>query len=91
MRIPCPICGERALEEFTYRGDARPRRPAPETEELEPWYAYVYLRENPMGRMKELWQHLNGCRAWIVVERNTRTHEIFGSELARDSAEGGQA
>ena len=22
MRIKCPYCGERALEEFTYRGDA---------------------------------------------------------------------
>jgi sarcosine oxidase subunit delta len=27
MRIKCPYCGERALEEFSYRGDATVRRP----------------------------------------------------------------
>ncbi len=27
MRIKCPYCGERALEEFTYRGDATVTRP----------------------------------------------------------------
>ncbi len=27
MRITCPYCGERALEEFTYRGDATVTRP----------------------------------------------------------------
>ena len=32
MRIKCPYCGERALEEFTYRGDATVKRP----ESLEP-------------------------------------------------------
>ena len=26
MRITCPYCGERALEEFTYRGDATVKR-----------------------------------------------------------------
>ena len=27
MRINCPYCGERALDEFTYRGDANVSRP----------------------------------------------------------------
>jgi sarcosine oxidase subunit delta len=47
MRIKCPYCGERALEEFTYRGDATVTRP----ESLEPgteqaWVDYVYFRES---------------------------------------------
>jgi sarcosine oxidase subunit delta len=96
MRIPCPVCGERALEEFTYRGDARPTRPPRDGDSADPqvqaaWVDYVYLRANERGRIKELWQHLHGCRAWIVVDRDTATHAVHGSELARDSREGGQA
>ncbi|MBE9556326.1 MAG: sarcosine oxidase subunit delta, partial [Proteobacteria bacterium] len=26
--------------------------------------------------------HNNGCRMWIVVERDTMTHEIFSAEPA---------
>jgi len=91
MRIPCPICGERALEEFTYRGDARPVRPKMDDADPTHWVDYVYTRPNERGRIKELWQHLLGCRAWVVVDRDTATHEVFGSELAREAKEGGQA
>jgi sarcosine oxidase subunit delta len=24
----------------------------------------------------ETWHHVNGCRMWLVVERDTMTHEI---------------
>ena len=27
MRLPCPYCGDRDAQEFSYRGDAGPRRP----------------------------------------------------------------
>ena len=27
MRIPCPLCGTRDAQDFTYLGDASPRRP----------------------------------------------------------------
>jgi sarcosine oxidase subunit delta len=36
--------------------------------------------------MHEYWHHSGGCRSWLVVERNTLTHEIFGSQTARDWA-----
>ena len=91
MRSPCPICGERDSEEFTYRGDARPARPPRDENDPAPWVDYVYVRANERGRIKEHWHHLLGCRAWIVVDRDTATHEVFASELARDSKEGGQA
>jgi sarcosine oxidase subunit delta len=87
MRVSCPCCGERGIEEFTCLGDAGPRRPtdggaAPTPE----WADYVYLRDNPAGLHQELWYHGAGCRCWLVVTRNTVSHEIFGAELARNVA-----
>jgi sarcosine oxidase subunit delta len=32
----------------------------------------------------ETWQHTLGCRMWIVVERNTRTHDILSVRPAHD-------
>jgi methylglutamate dehydrogenase subunit B len=75
MRIPCPYCGERGNEEFSYLGAADPARPAADAS-AEAWHDYVYLRENPAGAIRELWQHVNGCRRWLVVTRDTRTHAI---------------
>ena len=54
----CPYCGERALEEFTYRGDATVTRPTslePSAEQA--WVDYVYLRDNPAGLHREHWHH----------------------------------
>jgi sarcosine oxidase subunit delta len=31
-----------------------------------------------------LWHHTSGCRAWVLVERDTATHEVHESKLARD-------
>ncbi|RUX47459.1 MAG: sarcosine oxidase subunit delta [Mesorhizobium sp.] len=76
MRIVCPFCGERELGEFTYLGDAKPQRPAPEAGEDVAVYEYVYLRDNIAGSMSEHWYHGGGCRAWLKVTRNTLTHEI---------------
>ena len=77
MQIPCPYCGERDAHEFVYRGDAAPTRPDSEAG----FYGYVYLRDNIAGRMREYWYHAQGCRSWIVVQRDTRTHEISGASL----------
>jgi heterotetrameric sarcosine oxidase delta subunit len=78
VRIPCPYCGVRGNEEFTYLGDARlAQRPeAAATDATEAFHDYVYLRDNPSGEHRELWYHGGGCRKWLVVTRNTRTHEI---------------
>ena len=79
MRIKC----ERALEEFTYRGDATVKRPESlEPSAIEAWVDYVYLRDNPAGLHKEHWHHSAGCHSWLVVTRDTVTHEIVGVELA---------
>ena len=44
---------------------------------------YVYLRDNPAGSFREYWYHAQGCRRWLIVERDTRTHEISGAEFPR--------
>jgi sarcosine oxidase subunit delta len=77
MRIACPHCGERGNEEFFYLGAAGLTRPAADAT-AEAWHDYVYQRDNPAGSHEELWQHLNGCRRWLVVTRDTRTHAIAG-------------
>ena len=78
MRIPCPHCGPRGNEEFSYLGPAGLRRPA-FGEPLAAWHEYVHLRDNPPGPHKELWHHVHGCRRWLVVTRDTTTHEVFGA------------
>jgi len=35
---------------------------------------------------RELWYHEQGDRSWLVVTRNTLTHEISDVQLARDVA-----
>lgn len=82
MRISCPYCGDRDIHEFVYRGDAAPKRPRSD----EGFYEYVYLRDNPAGEMLEHWYHAQGCRNWIVVKRNTTSHVILESTLAKEPA-----
>ena len=78
MLIKCPHCGARPSEEFTYLGDASAEAAdIQRSPTMDQWFDYVYLRDNPKGRMHEYWHHSGGCRSWLVVERDTQTHEIF--------------
>lgn len=82
MRLPCPICGDRDRREFYYKGAAAfLDRPAPDAG-AEAWDGYLHLRDNPAGETRDLWQHEAGCGAWIVVTRNTVTHEVVSATLA---------
>jgi len=83
LRIPCPICGERDYTEFRYGGDARKRRPVHGTADLQVWYDYVFVFDNVMGPHREFWQHVAGCRQWLVLDRNTATNLVGVSHLAR--------
>ena len=90
MRISCPFCGPRELGEFTYLGDASTRRPLADAEGAEAaFYDYVYLRDNVAGNMDEHWYHGGGCRAWLMVTRNTVTHEILAVEAAQGAGAAG--
>ncbi|HPQ97524.1 MAG: sarcosine oxidase subunit delta [Thiothrix sp.] len=86
MVIDHPLLGLRDAAEFVYLGDAalleRPDATAADAETR--FYEYQYLRDNPAGVHQELWFHEQGDHSWLVVTRNTLTHEILCVELARD-------
>ncbi|MEZ5868643.1 MAG: sarcosine oxidase subunit delta [Defluviimonas denitrificans] len=88
MIIPHPLLGPRDSQEFTYLGDAslieRPDWQADNA--VDQFHDYLYLRDNPAGTHRELWFHEQGDRSWLVVTRDTVTHEIISAELARDVA-----
>ncbi|ESR24497.1 Sarcosine oxidase delta subunit [Lutibaculum baratangense AMV1] len=71
------------MHEFTYLGDAAYRRPDPQAPDaLEAFVEAVHTRVNPAGIHEELWYHGSGCRSWLKVRRDTRTHEIHGASFA---------
>ncbi|MEM7250660.1 MAG: sarcosine oxidase subunit delta [Pseudomonadota bacterium] len=84
MIINCPYCGERENSEFTIMGDARLReRPNPaHADAARAFHDYVHLRDNPAGLHRELWYHEGGCRAWLIVTRDTVTHAVHAAEPA---------
>ncbi len=88
MIINHPILGPRDAQEFVYLGDAalinRPDGMVPEADDQ--FHDYIYLRENKAGLHRELWFHEQGDRSWLVVTRNTITHEIVEVELAHGVA-----
>ena len=88
MIIDHPLLGPRDVCEFVYLGDAtlvnRPDPKSKDSDEL--FYEYGYLRDNPAGNHQELWYHEYGDKSWLVVTRNTITHEILRVELAKDFA-----
>lgn len=88
MIINHPLLGPRDAAEFVYLGDASLiDRPDWQDENAqETFHDYLYLRDNPAGEHQELWYHEQGDRSWLVVTRNTLTHDILKVELARDIA-----
>ena len=86
MIIDHPLLGPRDISEFIYLGDAsllnRPNWDGKKAEDN--FYKYLYLRKNVAGDHKELWFHQQGDRSWLVISRNTVTHEIMKVELASE-------
>lgn len=87
MIINHPLLGPRDAAEFVYLGDASLiDRPDGMSASIRDFHDYAYLRDNPAGEHRELWYHEQGDRSWLVVTRNTLTHEITQVDLARDVA-----
>ena len=88
MIINHPLLGPRDSAEFVYLGDAALiNRPDPSAEDAANlFYEYGYLRDNPAGEHQELWYHEQGDKSWLVVTRNTLSHEITAVKMARDVA-----
>jgi heterotetrameric sarcosine oxidase delta subunit len=83
MRITCPLCGPRDRREFYYYGtDDYLTRPA--ADDAAGWDNHLHLRDNPAGVTKDLWYHEQGCAQWLLVTRNTVTHDISTAELVAE-------
>lgn len=84
MRLKCPLCGDRDRREFTYYGaEDYLRRPAADAPAAA-WDDYLHNRDNPAGVTQDLWYHEQGCAQWLLVTRNTVTHEITAVERVAD-------
>ena len=86
LKIACPGCGVRNYTEFCYAGDASKVRPAHSVRDLAAWHDYVFLFDNPKGPHREYWQHVLGCRQWLIVERDTATNTVRRTRFARDGS-----
>ena len=75
--MACPFCGLRPLEEFLFRktvpyvvaGSGVSAGAGTDAGA----FTQVYLRVDSAERSEEEWQHVAGCRAWLVVDRNPST------------------
>lgn len=83
MIILCPHCGPRDSSEFYFRGEAPSHRPEYDAGTTA-FVDYVYGRANVAGAQKEHWYHAAGCRNWLLMERDTRTHAILSVKLAAE-------
>lgn len=72
--MTCPACGRREVAEFDYGGEVRPPAAGDELKDL---MRYLYFRENVAGVQQEWWYHRSGCRSWFLVQRDTRTNEVY--------------
>ena len=87
LLIPCPWCGERDETEFHYGGQAHVPYPSgADAIGDEAWGEYLFVRDNPRGRLAESWCHSLGCRRWFNVVRDTTTHEVHATYLIGEPA-----
>ena len=83
LRIHVPCCGERDYTEFRYGGDASKRAAGARRGGIEGVARVCLPVRQSQGPHREFWQHVQGCRQWLVLERNTATNEVGGSCAAR--------
>jgi heterotetrameric sarcosine oxidase delta subunit len=73
-RLACPFCGPRELREFAFHKTL----PSPGATSA---YARVYERIDSTERSLEHWQHVDGCRGWLLVARNPSTGAVLEVRL----------
>ena len=74
--LPCPRCGLRQIEEFTFGGELR-HVPDWITDPDERDFDEVWIFDNPDGPTTERWFHSAGCRSWLTVRRDTSTDTVI--------------
>lgn len=91
--MACPFCGLRPLEEFLFRktvpnvvsGSGTGATTGTDIADGASAYARVYLRVDSAERSVEEWQHVAGCRAWLLVDRNPSTGLVRSVALVGDA------
>jgi heterotetrameric sarcosine oxidase delta subunit len=68
-QLECPFCGARELHEFEFR---KTRANVTSSE-----FAKVYLRIDNPDSSVEYWQHVHGCRMWLLIQRNPSTGAVL--------------
>ena len=74
LRIACPHCGVRAVEEFVY-GEIL-STPASIVDADARDVDRAFMHTNTEGVVTERWFHAFGCRRWLTLTRDTRTNDI---------------
>ncbi|HEV7432136.1 MAG TPA: sarcosine oxidase subunit delta [Steroidobacteraceae bacterium] len=74
MRLVCPFCGPRALREFVFH------KTLPTTAQ-DRAYERTYERVASLENSVEHWQHVEGCRGWLLVQRNPSTGQVIDVRL----------
>lgn len=77
--MKCPYCGARNISEFRYGGEYSPRPPKPLDATDKEWADYIYMKANQVGVQKEWWHHADGCGAWFLAERHTKTNQVIAT------------
>ena len=72
LRIHCPHCGTRSLNEWVY-GEILD---VPD-DVVDVSLDRAFHHTNRAGVVDEVWFHLYGCRRWIPVRRNTLNDEVI--------------
>jgi sarcosine oxidase subunit delta len=72
LQIPCPHCGARNQEEFTY--ERTPDSVVQLGDAPDAAMTTLYTRANPRGEEQEIWVHL--CGQWLQLTRDRVTHAI---------------
>jgi len=79
LMILCPYCHSiRAEIEFRNVGAAHISRPNdPEATTDGQWGEFLYLRNNPKGRIAERWLHIHGCGRYFNAIRDTASDSFL--------------
>jgi heterotetrameric sarcosine oxidase delta subunit len=70
MHIDCPHCGRRPIDEFIY-GEV-PSTPDSVQDAEARNLDRAFMLTNPEGATIERWFHVQGCRRWLTLRRDTR-------------------
>lgn len=74
LRINCPHCGIRPLEEFYFGEILAPPEALTEPDDIA--LDRAFMHNNTEGVVREAWFHTYGCRRWLTIYRDTTTNLI---------------